>query len=88
MARDTLQIVGFSRSIQAGETFVVETSGERFRNPPSAKTISTYQASSFKQDGSTVGHQSMNISYRVSTPATISADNVSIRAATGEINQE
>ena len=87
-ARDALMITGLAEDITSGTVFSVRTSNSRFRNPPSTSSIDTYEASSHSKDSSFVDSQKFGISYKVGTASIITADKVTIRSATGEINEE
>ena len=86
--RDIFRVKGLTRPILSGQAFNFRTSGLVFKNPPTTKEISTFKASSYRADGSMIDEQTQGIKYQISTPTVILANQVQIRAATGEINQQ
>ena len=52
--RDSLKVTGLAADIDSGTVFTVRTSENRFRNPPSTTAITTYEASSHSNGGSTI----------------------------------
>ena len=75
-SRDVLRVTGLSSAVLAGGSFAFRTNESRFRNPPSTKAVETFSAESRKGDGSRIDEQTSGISFGVSTPATILADQV------------
>ena len=67
-------VTGLDSVIAAGTTFTFQTSDSRFRNPPSTKSVSTFEADSHKLDGSVIDSQTVGISYQISEAATILAN--------------
>lgn len=45
--KDVLRVKGLSSAISAGQTFTFQTTDSQFKNPPSTKAISTFEAASF-----------------------------------------
>ena len=89
-SRDLLKVSGFTSALAAGTTFTFQTTGSRFRNPPTTKTISSYTARTMDASGNEIDSYSTKIVYenQVTEAALMLSDQVTIRATTGEINQE
>lgn len=85
-SRDTLKISGLANKINLGESIKIQTSGSRFKNPPSTAPIATFSAQSFRSDGSLIDSQSSGISYKVNTPYVLPSSAVTITTRYGEIN--
>ena len=77
-----------TRAIKANQAFIFRTNDKVFRNPPTTKEISTFEAKTQRADQNTIDSQTSGIKYFINTPITIESNLVQIRAPTGEINQQ
>ena len=87
-SRDELKVTNLASKVDAGTILTVQITDTHFRNPPSTTAIETYEASSHSRDGSFIDGQSVGIRYKIDTAAIIDSSKVTIRSATGEINEE
>ena len=85
--KDVLKIDGLSSAITAGSTFTFQTTGSSFKNPPSTKAVSTFEAASYSSSSKGIDAQTSGISYQVSTAATLAASQVSINTVNSSINE-
>lgn len=85
--KDVLKIDGLTSAISAGSTFTFQTTGSSFKNPPSTKAVSTFEANSFTSASKGIDGQTTGISYQVSTAATLAASSVSITTVNSSINE-
>ena len=86
-SRDELKVTNLANKINSGTVLTIQITDKHFRNPPSTSAIETYQASSHSRDGSFIDGQIVGIRYKINTPAIIDSSKVTIRSATGEINE-